>query len=203
MFKTPAKSGCLMSVLLVAPLAALCAAPVLAADTNSDNEYAPHMEMYMTLTVSNWVADATVLDAIRAQNAKTSGLSEAEIIALDDEWRASDETGALQRGVLETASSDFLRDMVAASDGMVSEVFVTDAVGLNVAASVATSDYWQGDEDKFSMTYSVGVDAIHIGDMEVDASTGAYQGQASMTITDPDTGAPIGSVTVGLLPDLF
>lgn len=177
--------------------------PAVAAEDNFNNEYAPHMTLYMQLTVSEWLTDPVLLDAIRAQNAATAGLSEAEILALDDEWRGSDDTAALRSSVLGNAASDYLRTMVAGADGMVTEVFVTDALGLNVAASVATSDYWQGDEAKFSETFSVGVDVIHIGDMEVDTSTGAYQGQASMTVTDPNTGAPIGSITVGLLPDMF
>ncbi len=36
------------------------------------------------------------------------------------------------------------------------EVFVMDARGLNVAASDVTSDYWQGDEEKFSETFPKG-----------------------------------------------
>ncbi len=184
---------------------AICvmAVPSMAAEENDDNEFAPHMTLYMTHTVSEWVHNPILIEAIRAQNLVTADLSEEEIIALDNEWRATGRTGTLRSQVLDSAAGDFLRMIVEASDEMITEVFVTDALGLNVAASVATSDYWQGDEDKFSKTFGVGVGAIHIGNMEVDRSTGAYQGQASMTITDPDSGLPIGSVTVGLLPDMF
>mgnify|MGYP001089119550 CR=1 FL=1 len=61
-----------------------------------------------------------------------------------------------------------------------------------------TSDYWQGDEDKFSKSFGVGADAIFIGDIEQDESTQTYQSQVSITVTDPATGAPIGSITAGI-----
>lgn len=64
-----------------------------------------------------------------------------------------------------------------------------DARGLNVAASDVTSDYWQGDEEKFSATHEVGAGALHISDVEMDKSTQRYQGQISLTISDPATGS--------------
>jgi hypothetical protein len=73
-----------------------------------------------------------------------------------------------------------------------------DAKGLNVAQSTVTSDYWQGDEDKFSMSFGAGADAIHLGEIEQDESTQAFQSQVSITIVDPQTGAPIGAVTAGV-----
>ena len=76
-----------------------------------------------------------------------------------------------------------------------------DALGLNVAASDTTSDYWQGDEAKFTETYGVGPDATHLGDIELDESSQSYQGQISMTIVDPATGSAIGAITVGVNAD--
>ncbi len=73
-----------------------------------------------------------------------------------------------------------------------------DAVGLNAAASSVTSDMWQGDEDKFIQTFNVGVGAIHIADVEFDASSQTYLGQVSVTISDPQTGDLLGAVTVVL-----
>jgi hypothetical protein len=73
-----------------------------------------------------------------------------------------------------------------------------DAQGLNVAASGITSDMWQGDEAKFQKTYSVGADASHFGDVELDESSRRYQAQISLTIVDAASGAAIGAVTVGI-----
>ena len=73
-----------------------------------------------------------------------------------------------------------------------------DAQGLNVAASGLTSDYWQGDEAKFTETYGKGAGAVHFGEVEFDESSQTYQAQISVTVTDPATGQPIGAITVGV-----
>ena len=76
-----------------------------------------------------------------------------------------------------------------------------DAVGLNVAASAVTSDYWQGDEDKFLKTYPMGPGAVHFSDVEFDESTQTYQAQISIALTDPATGSVVGAMTVGVVAD--
>jgi hypothetical protein len=69
---------------------------------------------------------------------------------------------------------------------------------LNVAQATMTSDYWQGDEDKFTKSFGVGPDAIDISDVEQDESTQVFESQVSITVTDPATGTPIGSITAGI-----
>lgn len=59
----------------------------------------------------------------------------------DKEFRAK-HTGA--------ASSKELKEFQDASGGVISEFFVTDAKGGNVAQTQATSDWFQGDEPKFT-----------------------------------------------------
>ena len=73
-----------------------------------------------------------------------------------------------------------------------------DAKGLNVGQSDVTSDYWQGDEDKWQRTYPVGPDALLIGEVEQDESTQRFQTQVSLSVVDPADGAVIGAVTVGI-----
>ncbi|MFY8101773.1 MAG: hypothetical protein ACOVOA_17645, partial [Allorhizobium sp.] len=62
------------------------------------------------------------------------------------------------------------------------------------------SDYWQGDEDKFSKSFGAGKDAVFVDEVEKDESTQALQSQASVTISD-ETGAPIGAITIGVNMD--
>lgn len=192
------KALTLTAALALAPLSVSAAQPY-----GADHEYSPHLVMYMQNTVTTWIANPTIIDAIKAQNARTEGMSEADILALDTEWRAAAPEDAIISDVTSNAASVYLRQMVDVSGGMVTEVFITDKVGLNVAASVPTSDYWQGDEDKHAMSFGNGAGAIHVGDLEVDQSTGAFQSQVSMTIIDPLTGDPIGAITLGVTPDMF
>lgn len=155
--------------------------------------------------VKAWTANAAVIDAIRAQNSKHAGLTQAEIDALDKQWRA--ETGAsggpLMDGVLATPLSKYLAGVKKEGAGLFTEIFVMDNRGLNVGQSDPTSDYWQGDEAKWKKTFLAGPDAIFVDDVEFDESTQSYQSQLSMAISDPDTGEVIGSITVGVNVELL
>ncbi|WP_400087815.1 hypothetical protein [Yoonia sp. R78084] len=158
------------------------------------------MEAFMTAQIMPWASDPVLIAAIEAQNTTTSSYDQAEIDMLDQLWRgyAASGDGDLINKVLQNAAADFLRTQVSKSGGAITEIFIMDARGLNVAASSVTSDYWQGDEAKFQETYQVGPTAVHFGDVELDDSTQQVQGQVSMTMTDHDTGQPIGAMTIGI-----
>jgi hypothetical protein len=161
----------------------------------------PHvaMQAYVDNEIMAWAHDALIVDAIAAQNEMTAGYDAAQIDTLDQTWRADVGTGSdMVDAVLMNAASDFLRSRIDASGGMITEVFIMDAQGLNVAASGATSDYWQGDEAKFQETYPKGAGVAHFGEIEFDESSQSYQAQISITITDPSSGTPIGAMTVGI-----
>ena len=181
------------------------AALILGAGTAHADQYTDVMTAYARDHVQGWLSQPVLLSAIRNQNAQHSGLSQDRIDEMDRQWRA--EVGLAARPivdpVLNNAASDYLRGQVNGSAGVVTEVFIMDNHGLNVAASDATSDYWQGDEEKFTDTFGKGAGAIHISDIEFDESTQTYQGQVSMTVTDPETGTVIGAVTVGLNAEML
>lgn len=159
----------------------------------------PQMEKFVTEHVMDWATDPIIVDAIIAQNAITGSYDQAKINELDALWMA--QAGMvgipLIDEVLQNPTSDFLRQRVETSGGAISEVFVMDARGLNVAAAEATSDYWQGDEEKFSETFPKGPNALHFGEVELDGSSGEVQAQVSMSIVDT-TGAVVGAMTVGI-----
>ncbi|SMP22689.1 hypothetical protein [Shimia sagamensis] len=177
-----------------AVLTALAATPVVA------NEYEPAMASFLENSIRSWAHDPLLVAAIKAQNETTAGYDQATIDQMDTTWRA--EVGAASTPtitpVIENAAADFLRMQVEKSAGQITEVVIMDSVGLNVAASGVNSDMWQGDEAKYQDTYSVGPDAYHFSEVELDDSTRTYQVQISMTIVDPDTGAGIGALTVGV-----
>lgn len=178
---------------------ALLTTPLAAAEADGA------MEKYAVERAAEWLKTDAVVAAIMAQNARTSGLSAEEIDALDKDWRAQvgRDDAPLISSVMDSPVSIELSDHVADRGGMIAEVFIMDAQGLNVAASAVTSDYWQGDEAKFQQTYGVGPDAVHISEVELDESTQTYQAQVSLSLTDPATGALIGAVTFGLNAQAF
>lgn len=164
------------------------------------NDFAPQITKLMNEQIKPWLSDPAVVDAVKAQNAKTSGLSDADIDKLDKQWRAEAKAGGgpLVNEVMGNALSAFLKGKKDGSGGVYSEIFVMDAKGLNVGASDVTSDYMQGDEGKWQKTYPVGPDAMFIDDVEFDESSKTFQSQVSGTVVDPATGQPIGAITVGI-----
>lgn len=180
----------------VLAVAAACAgAPVLAA-----NEFEAPLTELARSDLAAWVAEPAIVAAVLAQNAAHAGLTQADIDGLDAAWRA--EVGATPApmidGVLADPASVWLRERQEASAGLVTEVFVMDDRGLNVAQSEVTSDFWQGDEPKWQDTYKAGPEALDISEVELDESTQTYQSQVSMPVIDPATGAAIGAVTFGI-----
>jgi hypothetical protein len=163
-------------------------------------DYATAVRSYLDSDIRAWANDPRIVAAILAQNAETAGYDQADIDRLDQQWMA--EVGTSSRPLVDVVLahpvSEMLRDRVAASDGMITEVFVMDALGLNVATAVPTSDYWQGDEAKFSQTFPLGADAVHLSEVDFDESSQSYQVQVSIPIVDPATGDVVGAITVGV-----
>ncbi|MEL6999052.1 MAG: hypothetical protein AAFP68_12385 [Pseudomonadota bacterium] len=168
--------------------------------TAQANEFEPALRELAEQKIMQIASDPAIIAAIQARNTETNGLAEDQIIALDKKWRA--EVGGAKTPtispVLDAPVADMLRAVRDESEGLFTEIFVMDMVGLNVAASDTTSDYWQGDEAKWQKTYGVGAGAVHISEVELDESTQSYQSQISVAISDPSSGTPIGAATFGV-----
>ncbi|OKH86995.1 hypothetical protein [Thalassospira sp. TSL5-1] len=147
--------------------------------------------------VRNWLVNPVVEISVKGQNVRNANLSQAQIDAADKEWRAereSDDQPTIA-AVLNNPLSGYLTQIQARSGGLYSEIFVTDAQGLNVGQSSITSDFWQGDEAKFQKTYPQGASAVFIDEAEYNEQADNWRAQLNMTVSD-STGEPIGAVTV-------
>lgn len=175
------------------------------ATVQAEEAHVAPVKEFISQNVEAWLTDPVVVGAIKEQNAKTAGLDDAAIDKLDKEWRAQ-ATAAdkpFVNEVLAREISKFLMAKKESSQGMITEMFVMDAKGLNVGQSDVTSDYWQGDEAKWQKSYAAGAGAMFVDGVEEDESTQALQSQASVTISDPETGEPIGAITVGINLDML
>lgn len=175
-------------VLTALGAAALLITPAMAADPQAS------AAEFVRSTVGDMLTSPQVIAAVKAQNERHAGLSEADVIELDNRWRAGD--AALIDGALSNDLSKMLSELVTSHGGAFSEIFVMDNRGLNVGQSARTSDYWQGDEAKWRQTFLVGPDASHVSDVEEDESTQTFQVQVSLPIVDG--GQPIGAITLGV-----
>jgi hypothetical protein len=164
------------------------------------NQYEAELRELAEQDIAIITADPEIIKAIKMQNMQTTVYDETKILEMDNEWRAEvDGKGdTLIKSVMSKPASKMLAMKKEMSDGLMTEIFVMDKKGLNVAQSDVTSDYWQGDEAKWQETYLKGKGSIHISEIEQDESTNSFQSQVSKTIIDPETGEPIGAITVGV-----
>ncbi|RYG61333.1 MAG: hypothetical protein EON60_03980 [Alphaproteobacteria bacterium] len=136
----------------------------------------------------------SIIEAIKAQNTAHASLDAAGIKKLDDQWK-SEVTSAskpLINKVLGNPVSTELKKIQQSSGGKYIEIFVTDNKGLNVGQTGLTSDYWQGDEAKFTKVFPT--PGTHSEAPEFDESAQAFVGEVDGTILD--AGKAIGTYTV-------
>ena len=144
-------------------------------------------------TLVNYGTDPVIVAAVKAENAK--GKSLAEIKAEDEKWKTTPGIAEYMQAMMDSECGQRLQ-AIQKSNAYFAEIFVMDNQGANVAMSDKTSDYWQGDEDKFIESYKGGDGAIHIGDVEFDDSAQAYLVQVSVPVKDGDS--VIGAITFGV-----
>ncbi len=165
-----------------------------------DHEFAEPLTALAQGEIKDIASNPVLIAAIVAQNATTSGYDQAKIDALDTQWRAEVDAASkpLIDATLASDASVYLAGVQEESAGKFTEIIATDAKGLNAAQSTISSDYWQGDEDKFTKSFGAGPNAVFLSEVEEDESTQTFQSQVSVTIVDPATGEAIGSLTVGV-----
>jgi hypothetical protein len=135
--------------------------------------------------------------SVSSSNKNHEGVQQAEIDKLDAAWKseAKAEDQPLIAEILSSPLSSYLLYTQAKSAGLFTEIFIMDKFGLNVGQSSVTSDYWQGDEDKFLKTFAVGPDAVFIDEPEYDEGTRTWRAQVNLTVVDPASKTAIGAAT--------
>lgn len=99
----------------------------------------------------------------------------------------------------DTEAAKKLKEFQANSGGVVAEFFVTCAKGGNVCQSQVTSDWFQGDEDKF--TKVEGKTDYYYAEPKRDDTVGKVGVQVSIPIMDDDGKTFIGVAVVTVVTD--
>ncbi|WP_338866365.1 hypothetical protein [Myxococcus stipitatus] len=136
--------------------------------------------------------DPELVRAVKAQNAR--GASLAAIRVEDEAWLATPALTEAKQRVLDSAAARMLARHRAALGRKVAEIFAMDHQGALVGATRRTTDYWQGDEDKFRVPFNEG--RVLKEKPFFDESSQAYVIQVSLPVRDGRQ--VIGAITVGL-----
>lgn len=145
-------------------------------------------------------ANPAIVKAVKEQNGK--GVSLAKIQELDKTWmdtmNAAKEPTEFMKSFASNAAAQTLAKIQKSKPYLV-EFILTDDQGANVALTGMTSDYWQGDEPKFSNAFANGKGDIYIARPQKDKSTGEVISQVSVPVMSD--GKAIGTLTVGVRPE--
>ncbi|HEX9922769.1 MAG TPA: HAMP domain-containing protein, partial [Anaerolineae bacterium] len=116
---------------------------------------------------------------------------EAQLQALDQQWRAAPDNDAFIQKVLEDPGAEVLRKFRAQFVDHV-ELFVTDRYGALIATTNRTSDYYQADEEWWQGAFNEGAGGIYAGQPEFDESSNTYAINIAVPLIEPDTRAVLG-----------
>lgn len=155
-------------------IAALSSAPGLASPQTPS--VAVKQVAYARVGLAHAIAsDPEVRKAVAAKNAE--GETPAAIERKDREWGS---VPGRRRSFTSGPCADRLRAMTA-DDPLVVEVILMDERGANVCLARETSDYWQGDEAKWSRTFVEGQDPF-VDEPAFDGSSATFAVQLSVPV---------------------
>src|SRR5262245_60088615 len=142
-------------------------------------------------TIKKIAADPEVVKAVRQQNGKKLSLDAIKL--LDKEWTAATGVSEAMKPYLEGACTKAIAKYKSPLPAIV-EAFAMDNQGALVCSINKTSDYWQGDEDKWQKSFADGKGSDFVDKPKFDDSSQAYSVQVSVPVSDG--GKVIGAITV-------
>jgi hypothetical protein len=179
-------------LLIMMGAAVVISGPAFAGDAPQELKNFAHAELVKLCS------NQAVIEAVRMENEKNKPL--AQIKNLDQEWQSTPGVDGFMKSLMNNACATYLLSLQEQYPYLV-EIFVMDNKGANVAMTNKTSDYWQGDEAKFTESYANGRGAVHFGDIEFDDSAQAYLVQVSVPVREGSEA--VGAVTFGIDLDAF
>jgi hypothetical protein len=158
------------------------------------------IEELLASKIERWKHLPTMEALIIERNLKSRRFSKQEIAERDKKWTQAfmQQDFSYSIDLVDQALSAQLREIKKQSQDVLTEIIVTDARGLNIAISDMTSDYWQGDEEKFTEAFSKPANTMHFGEINYDESTKRFQLQISVPLYSEEKVEPLGVMVFGV-----
>jgi hypothetical protein len=144
--------------------------------------------------IVDWAATPQVVRAAQEQSAKPQPLE--RIQEIDRAWQGGGNPQGLVTSLGNNDCAKSLLSLLRANRGF-GEAFVTDSKGALVCMTRRTSDYWQGDEAKWTRAWAGGSGAVFVSEVAHDDSTDLDLMHISVPIRA--AGRLVGVLTVGRL----
>lgn len=150
--------------------------------------------------IERWKRMPKLESLLKERNLVTRRFTKQEITERDKKWReafAKDDF-SYSIDMVNQELSAHLREIKKQSQDMITEIIITDARGLNFAISDMTSDYWQGDEEKFTEVFSKPATTMHFGEINYDESSKRFQLHLSVPLYTEEKFEPLGVMVFGV-----
>tara|TARA_B100002003_G_C13996995_1_gene481464 strand:+ start:65 stop:682 length:618 start_codon:yes stop_codon:yes gene_type:complete len=131
--------------------------------------------------INKWAQNPVLINSVIKQNQKNVPLD--EIIKIDKQWLAG-EINNFAISLQKNRAGKLLYDHISQNSRLYVEAFLCDEKGAVVAEYPKTTDYWQGDEEKFLKSYNSGKGQIDVGPLSFDDSTKTNSVQISIPVFD-------------------
>lgn len=154
----------------------------------------------LTRKIERWKRLPKLETLLKERNLKSRRFSKQEIADRDKKWTQAflQNDFSYSIALVDQEISAQLREIKKQSQDMITEIIITDARGLNFAISDMTSDYWQGDEPKFTEVFSKPANTIHFGEINYDESTKRFQIHLSVPLYSEEKFEPLGVMVFGV-----
>lgn len=154
----------------------------------------------LTRKIERWKHLPKLESLLKKRNVQSHRFSRKEIAERDKKWMQAfmENEFSYSIDLVDQEMSARLREIKKQSQDVITEIIVTDALGLNVAISDMTSDYWQGDEEKFTEVFSKPANSLHFGEISYDESTKRFQLHLSVPLYTDKTFEPLGVMVFGV-----
>ncbi len=137
--------------------------------------------------------EPVIIKAVKAANAERKSLS--SIQELDEKWKVKAGIADYMQVLMDNECGKYLRDLQNA-EPYIAEAFAMDNKGANVCMTNKTSDYWQGDENKFVISFNRGNGGVFVDQIQFDDSAQINVTQVSVPVMEGDK--VIGAITFGV-----
>ncbi len=175
-----------LAALTAFTLSALAAAQ----SSNTELDTAIHARVAIA---QSWAADPAIVQSVREANEHLRTM--AEIEALDAKWMKTVGVDDFMHRIIDHPAAERLRQL-RSSNPELREAILTDRLGANVASTNKTSDFYQGDEEKFRKAFDEGKGGVYVGSIYRDESVQSYSVPIGVPVLDE--GRTIGVLIVTL-----
>lgn len=134
--------------------------------------------------VRPWLGHSAIVSSLREAASRT--LSPSQRDSIDAQWReeVARRDFHLVDSFLSRPVSKFLQLQKSRNHGLITELILVDRDGHNLGIADVTSDFWQGDEAKFTKASGVGSGGLYISDIRYDVSAQHFLVHASIPLHD-------------------